>query len=58
MVDRHVALAAPGLIIPRKRTDRLEQRRLPVPFSPTMIVMGVVNSSSKSPLRKSGMFQG
>jgi len=56
MVDRPVALAA-ALVIAGERGDALEQRRLPVPFSPTMMVMARSKERS-SPWRRNGRQKG
>jgi hypothetical protein len=51
MVDRHVALAATGLVIAREHRHASSSVDLPVPFSPTMMVMAASKLSSKSSRR-------
>jgi hypothetical protein len=48
VIDRHVALAATGFVMPASAAIPSNSVDLPVPFSPTMMVMARSNPSSKS----------
>jgi L-asparaginase II len=57
MVNRHVALAAAGLVIAGQHGNALQQGRFAGPFSPTMTVMARSNASP-NPLRRNGRQKG
>jgi hypothetical protein len=52
MIDRPITLAAAGFVIAGEHGDPFQRVDLPVPFSPTMMVMDRSKLSSKSSCRK------